>query len=249
MVNWAEIMEGLEESEKFTTVKPEEVKALLQNAIATRGKLFVWTSGQKYRLHTRIVHCFESGSFMYFAVNYDPDEAAFEKSLKSDDIQECLFNLTLPTDIVFFKGEIKKSDRGFLNFKVSLPVYKVQRRRNLRMPVTKMNLSVTLKVPESTAACRGKTLDLSEGGMAFALEDESQAALFEPGSVVTEVLFALGTRTFRCEGEIRYRKEIASSKVKKIFKFGLQFKGLTKDEREIINGWVLEECSGFFGRL
>ena len=242
-------MEDFEESEKFTAAKPDEVKALLQNAIATRGKLFIWTSGQKYRLHTRIVHSFESGEFMYFAVNYDLDEAVFEKNLKSDEIQECLFNLTLPTDIVFFKGEIKKSDRGFLNFKVALPVYKVQRRHSLRMPVTQMNLSISLTAPNTSIVCRGKTLDLSGGGMAFALEDETQAALFAPGSIVSEVLFALGARTFRCEGEIRYHKEIASSKVKKIFKFGLRFKGLTKDEKEIINGWVLEECSGFFGRL
>ena len=113
----------------------------------------------------------------------------------------------------------------------------------------KMNLTAQFKAPITGELCQGRAIDLSDGGMAFALDNEAEAELFEAGCHVSEVVFILGARTFRCEGEIRYRKDISSSKVKKIFKFGLKFKGLTKDEKEIIGGWVLEESSAFFGRL
>ncbi|MBC7691943.1 MAG: PilZ domain-containing protein [Methylotenera sp.] len=239
------------QDKKFVAAKPEEARALIQNAIKTRSKVLIWTQQQKYRLTSKLESTFESGSSLYLSVTKGVEEAEFETNLKREGIEECLFSASLPSEVIFFKANLRKSAQGLLHFKLQDPVYKVQRRRSLRMPLG--NAPVHFRLAPSAPSLPDLSclmIDVSDGGFGMTTDDEALSQRLVQGVLLEEVAFTLGGRSFVLTAEIMYRKEIpATNKLKKHFRLGLVFRGIREQDAEYISKFVFEESSRFFGRL
>src|SRR5690606_35014439 len=119
----------------FEVAKPEETIPLLQSAVLRRAKLQCWSSGQTHTYTSRIVKVHESGELKSISVSKEyPGGDEFEAALVREAQEDVHFSLHLPTDIIFFKGELRRGESGTFAIRVKEPIYKVQRRRSLRLP-------------------------------------------------------------------------------------------------------------------
>jgi c-di-GMP-binding flagellar brake protein YcgR len=233
--------------QKFVPTKSSETRVLIQIAVNTGAKVQIWTAEQRHKLVSKIQSTFESGDFLYLSLFQDQEEAAFEFKLKQEGIESCLFSVTLPSDVIFFQAEFKRSHRGFMHFKIIEPVYKVQRRKSLRMPLNDVLLQFSGPSGEALSA---KILDISDGGLGLLIEDDKTAALLSKGMILEQVEFKLGNHAFKFSAEIAYHRQVASTgKLRKHFKLGLRFTNISENDASTITGFILEESSRFFGRL
>lgn len=242
-------MTGESRENKFVETKPEEGKVLLQSAIPTNGRLMIWTEGQRFSFTSRIHRVMAANGALMIAV---PKEGSdFEAKLRQAGVEECLFSLNLPTDVVFFRGQLRPGDESALNFKVSPPVYKVQRRRNLRLPVSEGRASsVRIQLSASDAKpIEASLMNVSEGGVGVLVQDESVYARLPQGKRLAIVSFTLDGHDYQATGEVRYAGVISGAKVKKQYRIGIQFVSIDRASSDRLANFVFEESSKYLGRI
>lgn len=241
-----------EQDKQFVDVKPEEINGLLQSAINTKAKLMIWTPGQKISITTTLDRFTNSQGEYYITIDKNAEAGRFEWQLKDFGLEECLFSLSLPTDVLFLKGQWKRPDKNAVHFRLHLPIFKIQRRRNIRLPVTdthvtKANIQL---VRGDDQPIKAQITNISEGGLGLIVEDESDFNKLYVGKKFDLVEFVLINMSIHASGEVRYGQEIqANAKVKKKFRIGIQFSNLDPDLQDKIAKFVFEESSKFIGRI
>lgn len=236
---------------KFVEVRREDTVDLFQAAIRPASKLMIWTEGQKYSFHGRIQRVNEAAGSVFLSVPKEIGGFAFESSLLQFEIEDCLFTLNLPTDVLFFKGKLKRSDESALNFKVNLPIFKIQRRRNLRLPVSGDRYSkVRIQLSASDSQpIEAEFLNVSEGGVGVLVQNAAVFARLPLGKQLAIVSFTIDGNRYDATGEVRYGEEIGSTLQKRKYKVGIQFVKIDRAQSDRLSHFVFEESAKFFGRL
>lgn len=235
---------------KFVETKPEEGKILLQSGIPTNARLMIWTEGQKFSFTSRIHRVSAANGALMIAVPKEGGED-FEEKLRKAGVEECLFSLNLPTDVVFFRGQLRPGDESALNFKVSPPVYKVQRRRNLRLPVSAdrgSKVRIQLSASDSQPI-EADLMNVSEGGVGVLVQDEAIYARLPQGKRLAIVSFTLDGHAYQATGEVRYAGVISGAKTKKQYRIGIQFVSIDRASSDRLANFVFEESSKYLGRM
>ncbi len=240
----------MEKTNAFEQIKPEESRKLLQGAILGKDKLKIWTTNQTHSIQTRVSSTLDSAMNFFITIPAENNELEFISQIKSAHIDELFFTLTLPTDVLFFKGELKKTDKLGFNFKVIEPVFKVQRRTAYRLPIPEMQkLFCEFDLSEGDEAhFKLRIFDLSAGGLGLFVSDSIAATLLNPETKIKNLKFKIRNIEFNLLGEIRYRKEIPLSKVSKAYRVGLKFLNLSPSQDSFLTGFVFEESLKFSGR-
>ena len=241
-----------EQEKQFLPIAPEEVKVLLDSAIKSKAKLMVWTPGQKISITTKVERFTESQGEYYITIDKDEDGARFEWQLKDYGLDECLFSLNLPTDVLFLKGQWKRPDKSFVHFRLHMPVFKIQRRRNIRLPVTdNLVTKATIHIQKNDPnPIKAQIVNVSEGGLGLIVDDEDSFKKLPVGQKFDQVEFVLVNIQIYSPGEVRYGQEISgTAKLKKQYRVGLQFNGLNPELQDKIAKFVFEESSKFIGRI
>lgn len=234
----------------FEAVKFEKGKELIDFAEKKAALFSLWSKGQKYSAHGRVMKTLTSGTSLLFTIARTDEVATFEKALESDGISEVLFSVNLPTDVIFFRAEIRRKDTLGMNFKVVDSVYRAQRRKMMRLPILESEgVLATFTLKGETAARVVRLHDLSEGGVGFIEENVSQQTIFSKGFVIHDFVFSVRERAIRVDIEVLYSFDTTPQKKIKTLRFGAVFRKISVDDREFINSYVIEKSSQFFGRI
>jgi hypothetical protein len=171
----------------------------------------------------------------------------FEENVLRDSPDEVLFSLHLPTDVVFFKGEARRGDSEFFTVRVKTPVFKVQRREALRLPVPDApEVALTL---QDGRRFKAVLVNISEGGVgvSFKSREHSDAVLASTDPVL--LAFSVYGMTLAEKGSVRHGSELSSSFTAKTYRIGFSFLELDPKNRTQLSQLVLEESSKYLGRF
>lgn len=232
----------------FEAAKDEETVPLLQSAVLRNAKLQCWSPGQKYSYTSRIIRVNEASGIVLISISKEePGGDVFEKGLYAEGISEVMFSLHLPTDVIFFKGEIRLGDAAYLNARIKTPVFKVQRRVALRLPI-QGNSPVMLREPNGRSI-RVSLINLSEGGLGVGLRSKPDFDLLATVNVPVPVQFEAFGIPIVAEAVIRHRTEIGSSVTAKLFRLGMEFTTIDSKLQTRLSQLVYEESSKYLGRF
>lgn len=233
----------------FESARPEETVPLLQSAVVRNSPIQCWSSGQKHSLTTRIVRVNEASGIVSISLSKEgAGGTEFEAALFREGMDELFFSLKLPTDVLFFKGELRKGDGSYITVRVKQPIFKVQRREAFRLPVSESSpTSVTVKLP-SGEIFEGKVKNISGGGIALGLDDRAIFERLNQERPLLEISFTLQGISVVATAHIRHGSEVGSSLVKKYYRLGLEFATIDPKLKTRLSQMVLEESSKFIGR-
>jgi c-di-GMP-binding flagellar brake protein YcgR len=238
------------DTKNFNPLTTIEARSQLQLAASQQARVMIWTEGQKISFNSRMQKFTEAAQTFLISASGEGGGLEFERTLRTYGIVECLFSLHLPTDILFFKGELKRSDHQYLNFKVEQPVYKLQRRLSLRLPVSpgkaskvKIHLSADDQQPIEV-----DLLNISEGGIAVLFGQEPIFKVLTGGKKLAKISFELSGITVMGSGEVRHTTELVGSRKDSRYRVGIHFTQIDAKLKDQLIRFVLEESSRYFGR-
>lgn len=176
-----------------------------------------------------------------------PGGEAFESGLHRDSMDEVLFSLHLPTDVIFFKGELRKGDSTYFNARIKDALYKVQRREALRLPVP--GARTVLMEPAVGAGYSAELQNISEGGIGVVFrvksEFEAVAAVKDPVKL-TFTAFGLAVTAVAA---VRHGSEVGTTLAKKSYRLGFSFTEIDPKLQTQISQLVFEESAKYLGRI
>ncbi len=232
----------------FVEAKVEERGPILQSLVQTKTQVFAWTEQQKVSVHGKVSAILESAGSLYVCLASDPEVKKFESELKRMPSQECFFSARLPTDLIFMRVELRRSDERGLHFKLLGSVYKAQRRASLRLPISGEQLALFVS-PDSGEDIKAAIVDISEGGMSWVFQGEDPLKDLQVGELVNGVRFEISGRLIECSVEVRHRRTIGTTSANQRFKYGLRYSELSKEDQAFIADYLFEESSRYFGRI
>lgn len=233
----------------FEAAKPEETVALLQSAVARKSKLQCWSPGQKHSYTSRIVKVNEAAGTVAVSISKEfPGGDEFEAALGREAIEEILFSLHLPTDIIFFKGEIRRGETGFFTARVKVPVFKIQRREALRLPISAASPRSVSITSDLGVNYRADLVNISEGGIGISMANKSEFDALSSIKTVIGVSFEVNTIQINTQAMVRHGFEAGSSMIKKAYRLGLAFKDMEPKMKDRLSQLVFEESAKFLGR-
>ncbi len=235
----------------FEGITIEEAVSVLNRCVQSKVSVLCWTKDQAQNLKAPIETVFETSGIVFFSFFKNTEAEAFQRRLGQLAISEIFVSVTLPTDVVFFKAELRRVDDRFIHFRLINPMFKVQRRAGLRLPVPEHNkMQAHFEYPSGSGLkVEAPLLDISSGGIALLFTDQPCRDEFKTGSLLGELNFMIRERKISVICEVRYTREISFSKLKKGIKVGIQFLQISESDRDFIAEYVLEESSKYFGRI
>jgi c-di-GMP-binding flagellar brake protein YcgR len=234
-----------EQENPFEQVATKQILDVLQNAVATRSKLHIWTEGRKHQHVSRISKVANSESVTILTV---PKEKKFEYILNSYAIEEVFMSVQLPNDLVYFKAKVRNSDEISFSFRLIEPLYKVQRRQAIRVPVPADMASAVEIVMEGRAEpIKAAILNISTGGVGVLTQELALEQEFEIGKKVS-VSFQFGTLPVSATGNLRYLQVVQGSLISKRLKLGIQFDEIHMKTVDEIHTYVMHESTKYLGR-
>lgn len=234
--------------QQFDLVKPADARSLLNAAIPHKSRLQCWTAGQQFQFVSRIIKVIESGEINFISVTKEDGGTKFEKDVMGAGISEVIFSLNLPTDVLFFKGEIRKGETGFMNFKVE-KVFKVQRRTAMRLPLDSGTASVCTLHMADGSVFFGAPLNISDGGIGLLIDEKFDFDQINQTKKIARLEMSVGTIQIEAEAEVRHGQEVSSTLMKKTYKIGVQFTQIDQKLQDRIRSFVFEESAKFIGRF
>ncbi len=232
----------------FEAAQPEEIVPLLQSAVIRSSRLQCWSAGQKHSYTSRIVKVHESSGTVVISVSKEePGGNTFEKGLYSEGVSEVMFSLHLPTDVIFFKGEIRLGDSSFFSVRVRTPIFKVQRRVALRLPIPG-GAAVKLTVPGGKDV-RASLINLSEGGIGIGMRSKPDFDSLGPVTGPVPIHFEVFGISVAAIAVIRHRAEVGTAASSKMFRLGMEFTQIESKLQTRLSQLVYEESSKYLGRF
>ena len=230
--------EKAEPNRQFEPIPLTQAIKLLQEGARTLASTSTWTKNQEIIFNGHITLISEVDPIFYVWEPKELDPLKFAAALKASGETLCRFSISLETANLFFKSEFAGRDPGGLKFKIPTAVYKVQRRKDMRMPIPSgYTLKVTFVDPEdSKHICTKKTLDISAGGLAIAIEP-GEEHIYKAGVILFQMTFTVRGTKITCQAEVRYCR---GSTV------GLLFMGISTQHADLINAYVNEETRKYF---
>lgn len=233
----------------FEPAKPEETLPLLQSAIARKSKLQCWSPGQTHSYTSRIVKVNETAGLVSVSVSKEfPGGDEFEAALIRESCEEIMFSLQLPTDIIFFKAELRRGETGYFTARVKAPIFKIQRRESLRLPISGSSpRTVRIQLPAGPSV-NAELVNLSEGGISISIGEKAGFDSLVVNKAPVQISFEVNGISVVTQAFVRHGFEAGSSMVKKAYRLGLAFKDMEPKLKDRLSQLVFEESAKFLGR-
>ncbi len=184
-----------------------------------------WTKNQEAVVHGNLSKFVPSKRTfcLWPNANFDPGE--FDSSLRAKKTEHCLFSISLSRASIFFKAKYLSHDQDGLLFEFPELVYKVQRRKDMRVPLKHLNMAGRIQ------GVGRKLLDISAGGLSFQVQEEESDS-FRSGVALDSIEFVLAGRTIKVAGVVRHTVK---------GRVGAQFVALRPADQQYISGYVFQE--------
>jgi hypothetical protein len=232
----------------FEAAKPEEILPLLQSGVPRKSRLQCWSPGRKYSYTSRIVKVHETAGLVSISISKEyAGGVSFEADLMRESLGEVLFSLHLPTDVIFFKGEIRKGDESVLNARIKEPLYKVQRRESLRLPVSGKPV-VLISVP-GQADISAEIVNVSEGGIGVLFREKVDFETVSALKANVGLAFTVFGIPVMAQAGIRHGSEVGSTLVKRSYRLGFSFTDIDAKLKTQLSQLVIEESAKYLGRF
>ncbi len=232
----------------FEAAKPEETLPLLQSGVPRESRLQCWSPGRKFSYTSRIVKVHETAGLVSISVSKEyTGGATFESDLTKESLGEILFSLHLPTDVIFFKGELRKGDPTYFNARIKEPIFKVQRRESLRLPVP--GKPTVLIVYPGSVGYSAEVINVSEGGIGVHFREKTDFEVLAALKVPVTLTFTVFGISVSAAAEIRHGSEVGSTPVKKSYRLGFFFTEMDAKLRTQLSQLVFEESAKYLGRF
>ena len=238
------------EPQKFLPLKPDQIEMAFNPIHRNPVSAVAWVEGKNERIRCKIVKYMETQGNYFITLATVTDTLDFVKQLENEMVDHCLFNVNMPGDNLFFKASLRPTRNEEVNFRIVEEVYKVQRRLHPRLPTDNLGIKVNIQIsPTDAGRAQGDMLDISVGGIAIKAPDK-HLNILEIGNTLHEVEFTIKEQTVRCSAQLRFKKPIKYTDTQTFsqLKLGLQFQGLRDPDREMIEAFVFEGSSKYFGR-
>lgn len=218
-----------------------EVDRLLKAGAKVFASTMVWTKNRGFSLNGQLCLYTGLGQRVCVKVPASFNFKEFRNNLDKSDTRDCLFSISLQSAMLFFKAAFIQHDTVGLVFHSPEQVFKVQRRKELRLKVPEeQNLKVEFEDPEFPDKMRVKRLyDLSAGGLSF-LTGPEDASIFVKGMILKNVTFSIGNRKIMAAAEVRHSFE-SQKHGKARIKVGLFFKNIRPGQAQQIATYVFDE--------
>lgn len=238
-------MNDYNDDKPFSEIETKDILDVLNNAITTRSKVHLWTEGRKYQYISRVSKVVESDANQHKAFTMMvPKDPKFQIALDQNSIEEVFFSIQLPTDLIYGKAIVRKSNEVAFQFKVNIPLYKVQRRRAIRVPVPADMSSPVELVVEGFPLITGTLLNISTGGIGLMVKDLSLEKDFVVGRKA-EIKFQFGTLPVVAKVNLRYAIPIQGSLMSKRLKIGIQYDEIPQKTVDEIHIYVMQQSTRY----
>lgn len=229
---------------------PKEALLLLKEGAKTLASAMVWTKNQEEVVNTHFATISEEEGVIYMWVPPAFDPKTFSQHLAELGTTECYFSVSLSRANVFFRAVFTGFDSGGMKFKLPEKVFKVQRRKDFRLPiidgfVMKVEFQDPL-FPE--ARLTKKVIDISAGGLAF-VADTSEEPMYHAGLVLKKMTFTVDRRKIEVDAEVRHKREQPQGARIPGFKVGVIFVNLKPADADHIAKYVLQESRKYFTKF
>ncbi|MGE0615201.1 MAG: flagellar brake protein [Bacteriovoracia bacterium] len=230
----------------------KESRMLMREGAKVFASTIIWTKDQEQVVNTHLVGYTEEQKTIYawMPKNFNPD--AFIRELQKIKDPSCYFSVSLTRANIFFKTKFKDINQEGLAFEYPEQIYKVQRRKDFRMPVPD-GYAIKIEVedplfPENKL--QKKVYDISAGGISFIVKTDEEA-MFTVGLKLRNIRFQVRSRDIKCDAEVKHIKMMTNTRDAKPpgVKIGLQLQNLKPADAQHIASYVFEESRKYFSRF
>jgi hypothetical protein len=221
---------------------PAEARKLLKEGSRTLASVMIWSKEQKHVINTQLSVIHEQDRILYASIPAETDPDAFLDQLDALGSRDCFFSVSLTRANVFFKARCMGYDDGGFRFELPTALYKVQRRKDMRLLVP-FGRVIRVELQDPTfpdQKLSKKIFDISAGGLSFIVTDSEQP-LFHSGSILKNMFFSIGSRKITVDGEVRHVRAQPVDSANPGFKVGVLFTRISQGDAQWIAAFVFEE--------
>lgn len=192
----------------------------------------------------------ESQKLLYAWIPKEVDPEKLISDLVDMNAHDCFFSVSLSGANIFFKAAIKGYDKGGFHFFMPEKIFKVQRRRDVRLSipdgyVLKASFQDPL-FPETHL--NKKVIDISAGGLAFQAT-EFEEGLFHVGLILDKFQFTIKGREVVLQAEVRHIQKMPETSKHKGLKVGVMFKNMKPGDAQHVAQYVFEESRKYLSKF
>ena len=245
--------EGAGKRDKFVPLRLKDIKSIvLPESSDLRSGTF-WATGKMKSDCEILSFGLEDGALVLEALRNPALDMIVEEMEKGGD-RKALFRMNLPTGNYFYKVRLGERNEKKVRLRVSGDVFKLERRMYARVPISKdQNVEFAIRLNDGSSAVigsgdsdpfgkmvSGQVLDISKGGLGLFLGPE-QGRKFNVGDRLRSASISLQGREIRFGAQVCHKSEYPFSIEGKKFKLGLCFDSITKEDREQVASFVLQQ--------
>ncbi len=229
---------------------PQEQLSFLKEATLTASSAMIWTRNQGVVVQTQVRDVFSNERLLTCHIPKDFDPKTLAGELAQMGTKECYFSLSLLRANVFFRADFLGYDAQGFRFKWPEAIYKVQRRKFLRLPISgEVSMEASFEDPAiPSQLLRKRLFDLGAGGLGFFIA-EREVPVFAPGLILKRLSFAVKGRIIETEAEIRYVRPGEGGLGDDRRKVGVQFVQMKEADSQVIAAYVFDESRKLFSRF
>ena len=221
---------------------PAEARKLLKEGSRTLASVMIWSKEQKFVIHTQLSVFHEQEKILYASIPAETNPDAFMEQLNTVGSQDCFFSVSLIRANILFRAKCLGYDDGGLRFETPATVFKVQRRKDMRLFVP-FGRVIRVEIldpcfPEQKLS--KKIFDISAGGLSF-IANETEALLFHAGAMLKGISFGIGSRKLTVDAEVRHLRPQPLDSAQPGHKVGVIFTRISPGDQQWIAAFVFEE--------
>lgn len=225
---------------------PETVLLLFKEALSLQSSLSLWD----YHNSLQSLQLKEVSSPLFSVTPMGQASSWLSQLLITPSY---LFNLNLPRASFFFKTNYQESRSEPLPalwFQMPLEVFKVQRRKNVRLQIPEnLSLWATFSMDRlPTVSFKRRLLDLSATGCSFLIDWDQGGQYYSPGERLQHFSFQIQGKIFRCEAEVKHAERLSPTPPAR-GRVGVAFLKLSEADQHAINLFVFQEMRRYYSKF
>lgn len=236
----------------FTPLAPDEIEPALREAANLHASSMLWQKESPDRVQTSIYLYVPRTQVICFRPPTGAAAIALNTLLSDPKTKaaEFCFSITTPKALYFFKSTLANLNKGHLEFRIPTVVFKIQRRKNLRLPPAALSVNyVEFKHPHLADSTLVRRLfDVSSGGLSFLISEEEKG-LFPAKSLLHNLKIFLDQDYLISSAQIAHSQILSKNRLDERIKVGVEFQGLSLEDQQLIETFVIEETRRHYAQL
>jgi len=242
---------GSEGISQFAPVETEAEKRRNLVMVADLGsRAVLWFGQNDQRVVLRTTVQMDCKMRKYFDLEIPPktDMKKWLKDMRQFESQSChVMVFTREPGIIGFQTELVEVTDKLIRMYMPQEIFRAQRRENYRQLILRgQDITVSLRSPRDLRRrIRRRLMDISLGGISI-LVSYTEAKQYKMGMLVRHGFMRIRGHIINFDGEVRAVGEVNNLPKIEGFRIGIKFRRISKDDREFIDMYVIENAIQYF---